>query len=69
MQSLLLALGRIRCAGSPLNLTLFRYHLTILPLLVKGKAVSLGRAFGRLRFPPGCFLFLDSRFGENLNSG
>ena len=66
MQSLLLALGRIRCAGSPLNLTLFRYHLTILPLLVKGKAVSLCRAFGRQRLPPGLLSLLGQQlWGES----
>ncbi len=58
MQSLLLALGRIRCASSPLKLTFFRYHPTIQPLLVKGEDVSLGRAFGRPRFPPGLLSFL-----------
>uniref|UniRef100_A0A2N9FUW6 Reverse transcriptase domain-containing protein n=1 Tax=Fagus sylvatica TaxID=28930 RepID=A0A2N9FUW6_FAGSY len=57
-ESLLLALGRIRCAGSPLKLTFFKYHPTIQPLLVNGEDVSLGRAFGRLRFPPGLLSFL-----------
>ena len=58
MQSLLLAMGRIRCVGNPPNLTFFRYHRTMLSLLVKEKVVFLGRAFGRLRFPPGLLSFL-----------